>query len=97
MRTSARRDGGDWVLNGTKMWITNGGIADVAVVWARTDDEGVRGFLVPAGTPGSTTSDIAASCRCGPRSPPSWSLRTAGCPPTPCCPRSGACAAPCRA
>ena len=58
MRTSARRDGGDWVLNGTKMWITNGGIADVAVVWARTEDEGVRGFLVPAGTPGFTTSDI---------------------------------------
>src|SRR5687768_15522147 len=48
MRTSARRDGGDWVLNGTKMWITNGGIADVAVVWARTGEEGVRGFLVPA-------------------------------------------------
>jgi glutaryl-CoA dehydrogenase len=58
MRTSARRDGGDWVLNGTKMWITNGGIADVAVVWARTDDEGVRGFLVPAGTPGFSTRDI---------------------------------------
>ena len=57
MRTSARRDGGDWVLNGTKMWITNGGIADVAVVWARTDD-GVRGFLVPAGTPGFSTRDI---------------------------------------
>jgi glutaryl-CoA dehydrogenase len=58
MRTSARRDGGGWVLNGTKMWITNGGIADVAVVWARTDDEGVRGFLVPAGTPGFSTRDI---------------------------------------
>jgi glutaryl-CoA dehydrogenase len=58
MRTSARRDGGDWVLDGTKMWITNGGIADVAVVWARTDDEGVRGFLVPAGTPGFSTRDI---------------------------------------
>jgi glutaryl-CoA dehydrogenase len=57
MRTSARRDGGDWVLNGTKMWITNGGIADVAVVWARSDD-GVRGFLVPAGTPGFSTRDI---------------------------------------
>jgi glutaryl-CoA dehydrogenase len=57
MRTSARRHGGDWVLNGTKMWITNGGIADVAVVWARTDD-GVRGFLVPAGTPGFSTRDI---------------------------------------
>ncbi|HEU4397202.1 MAG TPA: acyl-CoA dehydrogenase family protein, partial [Actinomycetota bacterium] len=45
MRTSARRDGGDWVLNGTKMWITNGGIADLAVVWARAD-QGVLGFLV---------------------------------------------------
>jgi glutaryl-CoA dehydrogenase len=58
MRTSARRDGGDWVLNGTKMWITNGGIADLAVVWARTTDEGVRGFLVPAGTPGFSSRDI---------------------------------------
>ena len=57
MATSARRAGDDWVLNGTKMWITNGGIADVAVVWARTDD-GVRGFLIPAGTPGFTTRDI---------------------------------------
>jgi glutaryl-CoA dehydrogenase len=58
MRTSARRDGPGWVLNGTKMWITNGGIADLAVVWARTEDEGVRGFLVPAGTPGFSTRDI---------------------------------------
>jgi glutaryl-CoA dehydrogenase len=57
MRTHARRDGDDWVLNGTKMWITNGGIADLAVVWARTDD-GVRGFLVPTDTPGFSTSDI---------------------------------------
>jgi glutaryl-CoA dehydrogenase len=57
MRTRARRDGEDWVLNGTKMWITNGSVADVAVVWARTE-EGVRGFLVPAGTPGFTTQDI---------------------------------------
>ena len=57
MRTSASRDGDDWVLNGTKMWITNGGVADVAVVWARTD-EGVRGFLVPRGTPGFETRDI---------------------------------------
>jgi glutaryl-CoA dehydrogenase len=57
MRTRARRDGDDWVLNGTKMWITNGSVADVAVVWAQTD-EGVRGFLVPAGTPGFTTQDI---------------------------------------
>jgi glutaryl-CoA dehydrogenase len=51
MRTTAKRDGSDWVLNGSKMWITNGSVADVAVVWARTED-GVAGFLVPAGTPG---------------------------------------------
>jgi glutaryl-CoA dehydrogenase len=57
MRTRARRDGSDWVLDGTKMWITNGGVADVATVWARSD-EGIRGFLVPAGTPGFTTRDI---------------------------------------
>jgi glutaryl-CoA dehydrogenase len=57
MRTRARRDGDDWILHGQKMWITNGSLADVAVVWAQTD-EGVRGFLVPAGTPGFTTQDI---------------------------------------
>jgi glutaryl-CoA dehydrogenase len=58
MRTAARRDGSDWILSGTKMWITNGSIADVAVVWARTDDEGVRGFLVPRETPGFSAQDI---------------------------------------
>ena len=57
MRTSARRDGDSYILNGTKMWITNGSIADVAVVWARTE-EGIRGFLVERGTPGFTTSNI---------------------------------------
>ena len=57
MRTTARRDGDDWILDGTKMWITNGGIADVAVVWARTDDD-IRGFVVPRGTPGFTTNDM---------------------------------------
>jgi glutaryl-CoA dehydrogenase len=57
MRTRAVRDGADWILNGSKTWITNGGIADVATVWARTED-GVRGFLVPRGTPGFTTRDI---------------------------------------
>ena len=57
MRTRARRDGGDWILHGQKMWITNGGIADVAVVWARTDD-GIRGFLVPRDTPGFSTQEI---------------------------------------
>jgi len=57
MRTSARRDGSDWILSGTKMWITNGSIADVAVVWARTD-EGIRGFVVPTTTPGFSASPI---------------------------------------
>ena len=57
MRTRARRDGADWVLDGTKMWITNGSIADVAVIWAQTD-EGVRGFVVPTGTPGFAANDI---------------------------------------
>ena len=79
MRTTARRDGDAWVLNGTKMWITNGSRAGVAVVWAKTD-EGIRGFLVPAGSDGfravdvkdklslvaSTTSElIFADCRVG--------------------------------
>src|SRR5437763_15246289 len=57
MRTKAERRGGDWLINGTKMWITNGGIADVAVVWARTDD-GIRGFIVPTDTPGLSTRDV---------------------------------------
>jgi len=57
MRTFARRDGADWVLSGTKMWITNGSIADIAVVWANTS-EGIRGFLVPRGTEGFTARDI---------------------------------------
>ena len=57
MRTRARRDGSDWILDGTKMWITNGGLADVATVWAQTDD-GVRGFLVPTDTPGFTANTV---------------------------------------
>ncbi len=57
MRTRARRDGSDWILSGTKMWITNGSIADVAVVWARTE-EGVRGFLVERGAPGFSAVDV---------------------------------------
>jgi glutaryl-CoA dehydrogenase len=58
MRTVARRDGKDWVLTGTKMWITNGGVADVAVVWAGTE-EGIRGFLVPTASPGFSTAELA--------------------------------------
>jgi glutaryl-CoA dehydrogenase len=58
MRTHARRDGSDWVLNGAKMWITNGTIADVAVVWARTDDGEIRGFLVEKATKGFSAPEI---------------------------------------
>ncbi|MGW3993485.1 acyl-CoA dehydrogenase family protein [Amycolatopsis sp. NPDC004772] len=57
MRTRAVRDGDDWVLSGTKMWITNGTVADVAVVWAQTDD-GIRGFVVPTATPGFTANEV---------------------------------------
>jgi glutaryl-CoA dehydrogenase len=57
MRTRAVRDGGDWIVSGNKMWITNGSLSDVAVVWARTD-EGVRGFLVEKDMPGFTTQDV---------------------------------------
>ncbi|GAA4642270.1 acyl-CoA dehydrogenase family protein [Gordonia humi] len=62
MRTRARRDGDDWILNGTKMWITNGSVADVAVVWAQTDEpgngRGVRGFVVPTDAPGFSAPAI---------------------------------------
>ncbi len=56
MLTTAKRDGQEWILNGSKQWITNGTLADVAVVWAQTED-GIRGFLVEKGTPGFTTSN----------------------------------------
>jgi glutaryl-CoA dehydrogenase len=62
MRTRARRDGEDWVLDGSKMWITNGTLADVAVVWAQTDPDagskGIRGFVVPTDTPGFTANEV---------------------------------------
>lgn len=64
MRTHAKRDGGDWLLNGRKMWITNGSVAGVAVVWAQTD-EGVRGFVVPTDSPGFSAPEIKHK----------WSLR----------------------
>jgi glutaryl-CoA dehydrogenase len=57
MRTRARRDGDDWVLSGNKMWITNGSVADVAVVWAQTEDR-IRGFVVPTDTPGFSAPEI---------------------------------------
>ena len=58
MRTHARRNGGDWVLNGSKMWITNGTIADLAVVWARTSEGEIRGFVVEKGMPGFSAPEI---------------------------------------
>ena len=57
MRTRARRDGPDWILNGTKTWISNGSVAEVAIIWARTDG-GIRGFIVPTDTPGFSAHDI---------------------------------------
>ncbi|WP_120308816.1 acyl-CoA dehydrogenase family protein [Mycolicibacterium elephantis] len=57
MRTTAKQDGSDWVLNGSKMWITNGSVADVAIVWARAE-EGIVGFAVPADTPGFSATDM---------------------------------------
>jgi glutaryl-CoA dehydrogenase len=57
MKTTARRDGEDWVLNGTKMWITNAPVADVAVIWARTADD-IAGFVVPMDTPGVTAREV---------------------------------------
>jgi glutaryl-CoA dehydrogenase len=57
MRTRAKRDGDDWVLSGSKMWITNGTVADVAVIWAQTDD-GIRGYVVPTDTPGFSAREV---------------------------------------
>ncbi len=58
MITRARKDGNSYILNGSKMWITNGGVADVAIVWAKTEDDVIRGFLVDKGTQGFTTKDV---------------------------------------
>ncbi|GAB2774761.1 acyl-CoA dehydrogenase family protein [Nocardioides salsibiostraticola] len=57
MRSRAVRDGDDWILTGNKMWITNGSVADIAIVWARAE-EGIRGFIVPTDTPGFSTADV---------------------------------------
>ncbi|HZI98042.1 MAG TPA: acyl-CoA dehydrogenase family protein [Actinomycetales bacterium] len=58
MRTRARRDGDDWVLDGTKMWITNAPVADVAVIWAVVEDDGVRGFVVPTSSQGFSATEV---------------------------------------
>ncbi len=102
MRTRARRDGDDWVLNGTKMWITNGGVADVAVVWARADgvDGGPgpsTGSSSPPTRPASWPTTSIASSRCGRRSPPSWCSPTSACPTRCACPRCRRCAVRSRA
>ena len=57
MKTHARRDGGDWVINGAKMWITNGNLAQIAIVWAQTED-GIQGFIVPTDTPGFAAQEV---------------------------------------
>jgi len=57
MKTVARKDGGDWVINGAKMWITNGNLADIAIVWAQTD-EGIQGFIVEKGTKGFEAHEV---------------------------------------
>ena len=57
MKTHAKRDGGDWVINGAKMWITNGNLAKIAIVWAQTED-GIQGFIVPTDTPGFTAQEV---------------------------------------
>jgi glutaryl-CoA dehydrogenase len=57
MKTNAKKDGGDWIINGAKMWITNGNLADIAIVWAQTDD-GIQGFIVEKGTPGFAAQEI---------------------------------------
>ncbi|MFC7300968.1 acyl-CoA dehydrogenase family protein [Cognatiluteimonas weifangensis] len=57
MKTHARKDGGDWVLNGSKMWITSGNLADIAIVWAQTDD-GIQGFVLEKGMPGFSAQEI---------------------------------------
>ena len=81
------RDGDDWVLDGTKMWITNGSVADVAVVWAQTDDGDPR-LRRPDGHAGLLrAARSSTSCRCAPRSPASWCSTASGCRPTRCCPR----------
>ncbi len=67
MRTRARRDGSDWVLDGTKMWITNGNLADVATVWAQTDDASAVSLCRPTPPPGSPPTSSTRSCRCEPR------------------------------
>ena len=84
----ARRDGDGWVLNGEKTWITNGSVADIAVVWARTES-GIQGFLVERGTPGYSASDITENFPCVRRSHRASLFRIAGFPPPKPCRAKG--------
>ncbi len=79
METRAVRDGGEWVLNGTKMWITNGTLADVALVWARTDEACAASWSTPTAA-GSRRARYTTSCRCARRTRPSCTWRTVACP-----------------
>ncbi len=86
MRTTAKQDpSGDWILNGAKMWITNGSIADVAVVWARTDEASAASSFPPRPR-GSPRRRSTARCRCAPRSRRPSTSTTYGCPRRPYCP-----------
>ena len=96
MRTRARRDGSDWILTGTKMWITNGGLADVATVWAQTD-EGIRGSWCRPTRPASPRTPFTKSCPCGPRSPPNSCSTRSACLPLRNCRTRSALARRCRA
>lgn len=90
MRTRAVRDGEDWILNGTKMWITNGSIADVVTVLARTK-EGILGFLVPHGTPRFTTSDVHHKLSLRASTTSELVLHNVRLPTMRCCPRLVVC------
>ena len=90
MRTRAERRGSGWVLNGTKRWITNGSLADVALVWARTDD-GVHGFLVERDCNGFEARDIKGKFSLRASVTSELFLRTSRCPTRAACRRSRAC------
>ena len=85
MKTHAKRRGKDWVLNGAKMWITNAPIADLAIVWAKTE-EGIRGFIVEKGMRGFAAPEIERKFCCAPRRPARCSSRTSSCRKRTSCP-----------
>ena len=90
MTTRARKSGGEYILNGEKMWITSGSIADVAVIWAKLEgddsNDAVRGFLVETDRPGFSATTFTANGRCAPRSPAASRSRTCASPRPTCCP-----------